>query len=58
MIVYDRLWETMKQRNNSQYKLLSAYPLDEHRLGYVPVENFNADRFAHLAEPCSSPPLQ
>lgn len=25
MIVYDKLWETMKKRNVSQYKLLKEY---------------------------------
>ena len=25
MIVYDRLWETMRQRNISQYKLIHEY---------------------------------
>jgi len=28
MIVFDKLWETMKEKNISQYKLIKAYALE------------------------------
>ena len=32
MIVYDRLWETMKQRGISQYKLIKDYRISSGQL--------------------------
>ncbi len=32
MIKYDRLWDTMRQRNISQYKLIKDYGIDKAQL--------------------------
>lgn len=32
MIVYDKLWQTMKQKNISQYKLIKYYNVNEAQL--------------------------
>lgn len=32
MIIYDKLWETMKKKNISQYKLIRIYRISESQL--------------------------
>ncbi len=42
MIVYDRLWETMKQRGVSQYKLMKEYGFSSGQLDRIRKgENIN-----------------
>ncbi len=42
MIVYDRLWETMKQRKISQYKLMKEYGFSSGQLDRIRKgENIN-----------------
>ncbi len=42
MIVYDRLWETMKQRGISQYKLMKEYGFSSGQLDRIRKgENIN-----------------
>lgn len=33
MIVYDRLWETMKRKNISQYRLIKTYGISSGQIG-------------------------
>lgn len=32
MIIYDRLWQTLKEKNISQYKLIKDYGIDKAQL--------------------------
>ena len=32
MIIYDRLWATMKEKNISQYKLIKEYGIDKSQM--------------------------
>ena len=40
MILYDRLWETMKKKNISQYHLIKYYKVSAVQLGLLKKNNF------------------
>ena len=40
MIVFDRLWQTMRKRNISQYKLIKTYGISIGRLGRLRKNEF------------------
>lgn len=40
MIVYDRLWETMKKKNVSQYHLIKYYKVSAGQIGRLKKNNF------------------
>jgi DNA-binding Xre family transcriptional regulator len=40
MIVYDRLWETMKNKNVSQYHLIKYYKVSAGQIGRLKKNNF------------------
>lgn len=44
MIVYDRLWETMKKKNISQYKLINEYNFSRGQLSRL-KHNDNVNTF-------------
>ena len=43
MIVYDKLWETMKKENISQYKLIKEYSMTGFDFGDFDFGNVNFD---------------
>lgn len=51
MIVFDRLWETMKEKNISQYKLISEYGFSRGQLSRIKHnENVNTYTLNRLCE--------
>lgn len=54
MITYDRLWQTMKEKNISQYKLIKDYGIDKaqlHRLrNNMVVKTLILDRLCRILE--------
>lgn len=44
MIIYDRLWETMKKKNISQYKLINEYNFSRGQLSRL-KHNDNVNTF-------------
>lgn len=51
MIVYDRLWVTMKKRNISQYKLITEYNFSRGQLSRIKKnENINTFTINRLCD--------
>lgn len=51
MIVFDRLWKTMKEKNVSQYKLISEYGFSRGQLSRIKHnENVNTYTLNRLCE--------
>lgn len=52
MIIYDRLWHTLKEKNISQYKLIKDYGIDKaqlHRLRKnMVVKTVTIDRLCNI----------
>ena len=42
MVKYDRLWETMKRKNVSQYRLINHYKISAGQLGRLRKNRFDA----------------
>ena len=51
MIVFDRLWQTMRERNISQYKLIKTYGISTGQLDRL-RKNENVNTYT-LAQLCS-----
>jgi len=51
MIVFDKLWETMKEKNISQYKLIKAYGISTGQLDRLRKnQNVNSYTLSTLCE--------
>ena len=54
MIVYDRLWETMKKRDMSQYRLIKEYGISQGQLNRIrknqPISTVTMERFCEILE--------
>ena len=54
MIVYDRLWRTMKEKNISQYKLIKVYKVSTGQLDRLrknaDVSTFTLDRLCKILD--------
>jgi len=54
MIVYDKLWQTMKQKNISQYKLIKEYKISNGQLDRLrknaDVSTFTLNRLCKILE--------
>ena len=54
MIVYDRLWETMKEKDISQYKLINDYHFSRGQLHRIKhnenVNTFTLNRLCEILE--------
>ena len=52
MIIYDKLWSTMKQRGISQYKLIKDYGISSGQLDRLrknePVSTFTLDKLCTI----------
>lgn len=54
MIVYDRLWQTMKERNVSQYKLIQEYNFSRGQLSRIKknenISTFTLNRLCEILD--------
>lgn len=54
MIVYDKLWKTMKEKNVSQYKLIKEYKISTGQLDRLRkndcVSSFTLDRLCKILD--------
>ncbi len=54
MIVYDKLWETLKEKNISQYKLIKEYKISTGQLDRLRkndnVSSFTLDRLCKILD--------
>ena len=52
MIKYDRLWDTLKKKNISQYKLITEYGIDKaqlHRLSHnMVIKTITINNLCHI----------